>query len=57
MEIATAMVMIRCERKQFGTAYLTSANMATELVPKEMEDGNRVYRMASQKTVEATTKS
>ena len=51
MEMATAMVM-RSEQKQFRTTYLTSANMATELVPKDVGNGNRAYRTASRKTVE-----
>jgi len=73
--MATAMVLMSSERKQFRTRYRYSANMATEAVPKEipndcnmatelvlkeMENDHReyriVYRMASQETVEITTK-
>jgi len=58
--MAMAMAMMSSERKQFRTRYWTSANMATELVLKEMEHDHRayrmVYRMASQETVEITTK-
>jgi len=31
-------------------------DMATELIPKEMENDNRAYRTASQEIVEITTK-
>jgi len=55
IEMATAMVM-RSDWKQVRRRGLMTAKMATESISKKMENGHRVYRMASQKSVEVTSK-